>query len=318
MAEYLKRRIVTLVPVLLGVSFAVFMMLHFLPGDPVMMMLTEHRGGSAPTVVSGITEEMYENMRRELGLDRPLAVQFGAFVWGAVRGDLGNSFRTNRPVAAVLGANLRHTIWLALTSLGVAIVLGMGFGLIAAVNRDSWIDGAAMTFSLLGVSMPNFWLGIMLLLVFALHLNWLPALSSTADWRSLVLPAVTLGFSAAAIIARLVRSSLIEVLNQDYIRTARAKGASRWRVIFRHALRNSLIPVVTIVGLQFGSLLGGSVVVEVVFGRPGIGQVLIAGIFERDFPIVQGIVLFIAVAYVFMNLLVDLTYAWLDPRLSYQ
>lgn len=318
MTEYLKRRIVTLVPVLLGVSFAVFMMLHFLPGDPVMMMLTEHRGGAAPTVVSGITEEMYASMRSELGLDRPLWVQFGRFVGGAVQGDLGRSFRTDRPVATIVRENLPHTMWLAFASLGVALVLGMVLGILAAVHRDSWIDGTSMTFSLLGVSMPNFWLGIMLLLIFALHLNWLPALSRAGDWRSLVLPAVTLGFSAAAIIARLVRSSMIEVLNQDFIRTARAKGVSGMGVVFKHALRNGLIPVLTIAGLQFGNLLGGSVVVEVVFGRPGIGQVLIAGIFERDFPIVQGIVLFAAIVYVFVNLLVDLAYAWLDPRLSYQ
>lgn len=318
MTEYLKRRIVTLVPVLLGVSFAVFMMLHFLPGDPVMMMLTEHRGGAAPTVVSGITEEMYQSMRSELGLDRPLWVQFGRFVGGAVQGDLGRSFRTDRPVSTIVRENLPHTMWLAFASLGVALVLGMVLGILAAVHRDTWIDGTSMTFSLLGVSMPNFWLGIMLLLIFALHLNWLPALSRSGDWRSLVLPAVTLGFSAAAIIARLVRSSMIEVLNQDFIRTARAKGVSGAGVVLKHALRNGLIPVLTIAGLQFGNLLGGSVVVEVVFGRPGIGQVLIAGIFERDFPIVQGIVLFVAIVYVFMNLFVDLAYAWLDPRLSYQ
>ena len=318
MTEYLKRRIVTLVPVLLGVSFAVFMMLHFLPGDPVMMMLTEHRGGAAPTVVAGITEDMYANMRRELGLDRPLWVQFSRFVVGAVQGDLGRSFRTDRPVSRLLRESLPHTIWLATASLGVALAMGMILGIMAAVRRDSWVDGASMTFSLIGVSMPNFWLGIMLLLIFALHLNWLPALSQAGDWRSLVLPAVTLGFSAAAIIARLVRSSMIEALNQDFIRTARAKGVSGARVVFKHALRNGLIPVLTIAGLQFGNLLGGSVVVEVVFGRPGVGQVLIEGIFARDFPVVQGIVLFVAIVYVVMNFLVDMLYAWLDPRLSYQ
>ena len=317
MSEYLKRRIVTLIPVLLGVSFAVFMMLHFLPGDPVMMMLTEHRGGSAPTVVSGITDEMYASMRRELGLDRPLAVQFGSFVWGAVQGDLGRSFRTGRPVSQVLLRNLPHTVVLAFASLGVALVVGLAFGIIAAVKRDTWLDGTSMTVALFGVSMPNFWLGIMLLLIFALHLNWLPSISRTGDVRSLILPAFTLGLSGAAIIARLVRSSLIEVLNQDFIRTARAKGVPGTLVVLKHALRASLIPVLTIAGLQFGNLLGGSVVVEVVFGRPGVGQVLINGIFERDFPIVQGVVLFVAIAYVFMNFLVDVTYAWLDPRLSY-
>lgn len=317
MVKYLQRRLVTLIPVLLGVSFAVFMMLHFLPGDPVMMMLTEHRGGAAPTVVSGITQEMYENMRRELGLDRPLLIQFGSFVWGVVRGDLGRSFRTGRPVLTILMNNLPHTLWLAFVSLGFALLLGLAFGIIAAVKRDTWLDGASMTVAMMGVSMPNFWLGIMLLLIFALHLNLLPALSRSGDWRSIILPAITLGFSASAIIARLVRSSLIEALNQDYIRTARAKGLSNLIVITKHALRNSLIPVLTIAGLQFGSLLSGSVVVEVVFGRPGIGQILITGIFERDFPVVQGLVLFVAICYVFMNFLVDLVYAWLDPRISY-
>lgn len=317
MIPYLRRRLYTLVPVLLGVSFAVFMMLHFLPGDPVMMMLTEHRGAAAPTVVSGITEEMYENMRRELGLDRPLAVQFAIFVTGVVQGDLGRSFRSGRPVVSILGDNLRYTVQLAFASLGVAIFVGLLLGTVAAMNRNRWLDGTSMTFALLGVSMPNFWLGIVLLLIFALHLNWLPAIARADDWRSLVLPAITLGTSAAAIIARLVRSSMIEVYQQDFVRTARAKGVGEGAVVLRHVLRNSLIPVVTIAGLQFGNLLGGSVVVEVVFGRPGVGQVLIAAIFERDFPIVQGAVLLIAVAYVFVNFLVDLVYAWLDPRLSY-
>ncbi|MFN8522279.1 MAG: nickel ABC transporter permease [Chloroflexota bacterium] len=317
MVEYLRRRAITTIPVMLGVSLAVFLMLHFLPGDPVLMMLTEHRGAAAPTVASSVTNEQYESMRRQLGLDQPLPVQFARFVWGVLGGNLGKSFRSNEPVVDMISNNLPHTIQLTLCSLGVAVLLGLIFGIVAAINRGTWIDGLAMTLAVTGVSMPSFWLGILLLLVFALHLGILPAVGMASGWQSLILPSVALGFSAAAIIARLVRSSLVDVLNRDYIRTARAKGLVERGVILKHALKNALIPVVTVLGLQFGNLLGGTVIIETVFARPGIGQVIVKAILEKDFPVVQGVVLFTAIAYVFANFLVDISYAWLDPRVRF-
>ena len=317
MARYIQRRIILMIPVLLGVTLAVFLMLHFLPGDPVMMMLTEHQGGVAPTVTGNITDEMKDNMRRELGLDRPLPVQYADFVWRAIQGDLGESFRSQRPVTEEIMRNLPHTLRLAFAGLGVAVFLGLVLGTIAAIKRDTWIDGLSMATAVTGVSMPSFWLGIMLLLIFALKLRLLPAIGQAAHWKSLILPAVALGFGASAVIARLVRSSLVEVLHQDYVRTARAKGVANHMVILRHALKNSLIPVVTVVGLQFGNLLGGTVVIETVFARPGVGRMAVLGILEKDFPVVQGTVLFAALAYTLANFLVDLSYAWLDPRIRY-
>lgn len=317
MWAYIQRRLITTVPVLLGVSLVVFLMLHFLPGDPVMMMLTEHRGASAPTVAGSVGADQYETMRRQLGLDKPLPVQFGLFLWGVVQGDLGKSFRSGEPVTALILRNLPFTIQLAVFSLGVAIVLGFLLGVVAALKRGTWLDMTAMTVAVIGVSMPSFWLGIMLLLIFALHLGILPAVGMATGWDGLILPAVALGFSAAAIIARLVRSSLVEVLHRDYVRTARAKGLRENTVIVRHALKNALIPVVTVIGLQFGTLLGGAVVIETVFARPGVGQLVVKAILEKDFPIVQGVVLFTATAYVVANFLVDVSYSWLDPRIRY-
>jgi peptide/nickel transport system permease protein len=317
MGAYIRRRVLTTIPVVLGVSLVVFLMLHLLPGDPVLMMLTEHRGGAAPTVSGSITQEMYDNMRHQLGLDRPLPVQFAAFLGGVLRGDLGTSFRGNEPVREMIVRNLPYTIQLAVASLGVAMVLGFGLGVIAGVKRGTWIDNLTMTVAAAGVSMPSFWLGIMLLLIFAVHLNLVPAVGRASDLNALLLPAIALGFGASAIIARLVRSSLVESLQQDYVRTARAKGLREQGVVVRHALKNALIPVVTVVGLQFGNLLGGTIVVETVFGRPGIGQITVNSILERDFPVVQGVVLVSALTYVFANLIVDLTYTWIDPRIRF-
>jgi peptide/nickel transport system permease protein len=314
---YLRRRAITTIPVLVGVSLAVFMMLHFLPGDPVLMMLTEHRGAAAPTHAGSVSDEAYETMKRQLGLDQPLPVQFARFLGGVVRGDLGKSFRSGEQVSTLILNNLPHTIQLAATSLGLAVLIGMTLGIVAGMNRGGWLDGAAMTLAVTGVSMPSFWLGIVLLLIFSLHLGWLPAVGMASGPQSLILPSIALGFSAAAIIARLVRSSLVDVLNRDYVRTARAKGLVERVVILRHALKNALIPVVTILGLQFGNLLGGAVVIETVFARPGVGQMAVRAIMEKDFPIVQGIVLVTAVAYVAANFLVDVSYAWLDPRVRF-
>jgi ABC-type dipeptide/oligopeptide/nickel transport system permease component len=317
MLTYLRRRALTTIPVLVGVSLVVFLMLHFLPGDPVMMMLTEHRGAAAPTHSSSVTDDAYQEMKRQLGLDQPLPIQFGRFLWGVIGGDLGKSFRSGEPVSSLIVRNLPHTIQLAMTSLGVAVVIGLFLGVVAGINRGTWIDGLTMTLAVTGVSMPSFWLGILLLIVLSLHLGLLPAVGMATGWQSLIMPSIALGFSAAAIIARLVRSSLVDVLNRDFVRTARAKGLAERMVIVRHVLKNALIPVVTILGLQFGNLLGGTVVIETVFARPGVGQVAVKAIMEKDFPVVQGVVLFTAVAYVVANFLVDVSYAWLDPRIRF-
>lgn len=314
MTSYIRRRLVTTVPVILGVSFMVFMMLHLLPGDPVLMMLTEHRGGTAPSSAASVTQETYDDMRAYMGLDEPLPVQFGNFLSGVVQGDLGRSFRSQEPVLDVILRNLPHTIRLAFASLGLAIVFGLVLGTLSALKRGTWLDGFIMSLAVLGVSIPSFWLGIMLILLFSLYLGIIPAVG--AGGLGIILPAFALGTGATGIMARLVRSSLIEVLNQDYIRTARAKGLSQSSVMIRHALKNGLIPVVTVAGLQFGNLLGGTVVIETVFARPGVGHVAINAILGRDFPVIQGVVLFAALTYVFANLCVDLMYAWLDPRIS--
>ena len=318
MSTYVLRRATLTIPVVLGVTLVVFLMLHFLPGDPVLMMLTEQAGQTAPSSSTNISPETYANMRRELGLDQPLVVQYGKFLWGVVRGDLGHSFRSQQPVLDMILRNLPYTFSLAAVSLGVSLTLGLLLGIVAAIKRDSWVDAVAMTLAALGVSMPSFWLGIMLLLIFALQLRLLPAVGPPSDWQSLVLPAITLGFGSSATIARLMRSGLVEVLHQDYVRTARAKGLAERAVVLRHSLKNALIPVVTVVGLQFGTLLSGTVVIETVFARPGIGRMAVQAILEKDFPVVQGVVLFTATTYVLANFLVDLSYAWLDPRIRHE
>lgn len=302
-------------PVLLGVSLAVFSMLHLLPVDPVEMLIMDSTTGTAPT--SGVTDEMMESLRHELGLDRPLYVQFGSFVWNALHGDLGMSFRNNRPVSEMLAEQLPYTIRLALAGLGTSIVLGLTLGILGGLRPNSWIDNVSTLLATFGVSMPSFWLGLMLIYIFALRLQALPALGVGSP-QALLLPAFALGFQGSAIIARLTRSSILEIMGSEYITTARAKGVRESFVVLRHALRNALIPVVTVVGLEFGSLMSGAVITETVFGRPGIGRLAVRGILEKDFPLVQGFVLFIAVIYVLSNLIVDLCYAWLDPRIRYE
>jgi peptide/nickel transport system permease protein len=301
---YVGRRILAVVPVLFGVTLAVFSMLFLVPGDPVKIMLAEFV----------TTPEQIARMRAQLHLDEPVLVQYGRFVGNALRGDLGVSIRSRRPVAAEIGENIGSTGQLALASMVVAIGLGVPLGLLAALGRNSWLDVAAMVVALLGVAMPSFWLGFLLIFVFSLHLGWLPA-TGGGDLLHLVMPAVALGMIAAAIIARLTRSSMLEVLGQDFVRTARAKGLGGWSVIVRHALRNALIPVVTVFGLQFGNLLAGAVIVETVFSRPGLGRLIVGGILAKDFPLVQGTVLFVAAAYVLINVTVDVAYAYVDPRI---
>lgn len=304
MLIFVARRVLAVVPVLFGVTLAVFSMLFLVPGDPVKMMLAEF-----------VTNpDQIAQMRAQLHLDEPILQQYGRFVGNAVRGDLGTSIRSRRPVATEIAENVGSTAQLALASMAVAIGLGIPLGLIAALGRNSWLDVAAMVVALLGVAMPSFWLGLLLIFAFSLHLGWFPA-TGGGDLHHLVLPAVTLGMIAAAIIARLTRSSMLEVLGQDYVRTARAKGLAGWAVVLRHALKNALIPVVTIFGLQFGNLLAGAVIVETVFSRPGLGRLVVGGILAKDFPLVQGAVLFVAVAYVLINVVVDVAYAMVDPRI---
>src|SRR5215469_15003026 len=286
MLTWILRRVLAVVPVLFGVTLAVFSMLFLVPGDPVKMMLAEF-----------VTNpDQVAQMRAQLHLDEPILQQYGRFVANAARGDLGTSIRSRRPVTSEISENVASTAQLA------------------ALSRNSWLDVASMGTALLGVSMPSFWLGLLLIFAFSLHLAWFPA-TGGGDLRHLVLPSITLGTIAAAIIARLTRSSMLEVLGQDYVRTARAKGLGGLSVVVRHALKNALIPIITIFGLQFGNLLAGAVIVETVFSRPGLGRLIVGGILSKDFPLVQGTVLFVATVYVLINLLVDVAYAYADPRI---
>lgn len=306
MYAYIARRLLATIPVLLGVSLLVFSMLHLVPGDPVKMMLSEFQ----------TSPEQLARLRAQLYLDDPLPVQFGRFVVNALQGDLGVSIRTKRPVTVEIANNLLATLQLASAGLLVAIVLGTVFGIVSAIRRGTWIDTGAMFLALIGVSMPSFWLGLMLIFAFSLHIRLFPATGS-GTLAHLVLPALTLGLGASAIIARLTRSSMLEVLSQEYILTARAKGLRERTVVLTHALKNALIPVLTIFGLQFGQLIAGAVVIETIFSRPGIGRLIVDAILSKDFPMVQGIVLLVAVSYVLVNLVVDLLYAFLNPRIHF-
>ncbi|PYN43054.1 MAG: peptide ABC transporter permease [Candidatus Rokuibacteriota bacterium] len=306
MLTYLGRRFLAVIPVLFGVTLAVFSMLFLVPGDPVKMMLAEFV----------TTPDQIEQMRAQLHLDEPILKQYGRFVGNALRGDLGTSIRSRRAVSTEIGENVGSTAQLALASMAVAVAIGVPLGLMAALLRNSWFDAGSMIVALLGVSMPSFWLGLLMIVAFSLHLGWFPATGGGDLWH-LVLPSVTLGMIASAIIARLTRSSMLEVLGQDYVRTARAKGLAWWGVVVRHALKNALIPVITIFGLQFGNLLAGAVIVETVFSRPGLGRLIVGGILAKDFPLVQGTVLFVATAYVMINVLVDIAYAFVDPRIRF-
>jgi ABC-type dipeptide/oligopeptide/nickel transport system permease component len=305
MTGYVLRRVALTIPVLLGVATLVFALIHLVPGDPAQAML----GETAPAAD-------LEELRSRLGLDRPLLEQYGQFLGGLVRGDLGVSFRYGTPVTGEIAARLPRTAELALAAMLVAVVVAIPLGIIGALHRGRALDQAAMTFSLIGISMPNFWLGPLLALVFAVELGWLPVSGTGTIWH-LVLPAVTLGTALAAILARMTRASLIDELRELYVVAARARGLSRARVVGRHALRNSLIPVVTILGLQLGAVLTGTIITETIFAWPGVGRLLIQAISFRDYPLVQGCILFIAVTYVAMNLVVDLMYGWLDPRIRY-
>jgi peptide/nickel transport system permease protein len=304
--RFLARRLLLTVPVLLGVATLVFSLIHLIPGDPAMAMLGET---ASPQDVA--------DLRERLGLDRPLLEQYGRFLGGAVRGDLGTSLRTGEPVGAQILERMPATIELAAAAMLVAVALALPIGIVAAVWRGTAIDHAAMTLALAGISIPNFWLGPLLAIVFAIEFGWLPV-SGRGTLAHLVLPATSLGVALAAILARMTRASLLEELREQYVMAARARGVSGPRAVVRHAFRNSLIPVVTLLGLQFGAVLTGAVITETIFAWPGIGRLLIQSISFRDYPLVQGCILLIAVTYVGVNLLTDLAYGVLDPRIRYE
>ena len=306
MWSYIIQRLLTLIPVLFGVSFLVFAAMYIIPGDAVDSMLAE----------TGATAEDLARLRDQLGLDDPFLVQYGRFVGNLVRGDLGESIVTNRLVKDQIRNQLPATVQLTLSALAIAILLGIPLGVLSAVKRGSWIDALSMLIALIGVSMPNFWLGLLFIMFFSLQLGWLPA-AGTGGFKHLIMPAMTLGFSGIAVIARVARSSLLEVLSTDFMRTARSKGLKGSTVIVKHGMRNAMAAVLTIIGLQFGSLLGGAVVVETVFGRQGIGFLAANAIQRGDFPLVQATVMLAALAFVVANLLVDLAYSLLDPRIRY-
>ena len=306
MLRYLARRLALTIPVLLGVATLVFALIHFIPGDPAQAMLGETA-----------SEEDVQALRECLGLDQPLLEQYGGFLRGVLRGDLGRSLRTDEPVTQAILDRLPATLELAGAAMIVSIGVALPLGIIAAVGRGTFVDHVATTLALTGVSVPNFWLGPLLALLFAVELGWLPV-SGRGTLGHLVLPAISLGAALAAILARMTRASLLEELREPYVQAARARGVSRVRAVLRHAFRNSLIPVVTLIGLQFGAVLTGAVITETIFAWPGIGRLLIQSIGFRDYPLVQGCILFIAVTYVGMNLLTDLVYGVLDPRIRYE
>lgn len=303
MLRYVVRRVLLAVPVLLGVATLVFSLIHLVPGDPAQAMLGD---GAAP-------QDVIE-LRQSLGLDQPLFTQYAAFLRRAATGDLGTSFRTGQPVTTMIAERIPATVELAVAAMVVAMVIALPLGVIAAVWRGTAIDYGAMTFALAGVSIPNFWLGPLLAIVFAVELGWLPV-SGRGTLGHLILPALSLGMALAAILARMTRASLLDELNELYVRAAQARGVSRAASITGHALRNSFVLLLTIVALQFGVVLTGAVITETIFAWPGIGRLLIQSIGFRDYPMVQGCILLIAVTYVTINLLTDLMYGVLDPRI---
>ena len=312
MHTYVIRRILQLFPVLLGVSVVIFLMIYLIPGDAAEVI-------AGPTA----TAEEVANIRIKLGLDRPAYEQYLSYMSRVFQGDFGYSFQTGQAVSEAIAGRYVNTLSLAVFSALVAIILGIGAGIIAAATRNSWFDRFAMAVATLGISAPTFWIGLMLIIVFSVTLRLLPVAGfngriwSVEGFLQLLLPALTLGFHSSAMIARMTRSSLLEIIHQDYIQTARAKGVREIKVLLKHAFKNALIPIVTIIGVDFGSLLGGAVVVESVFAINGLGRLMVQAISARDFPMVQGTVLVIATTFVLVNLLVDLLYSAIDPRISY-
>lgn len=323
-----------MIPIVVGVAVIVFLFMRLMPGDPVDIMMGQ--GGA-------VTAGEMERLRQEFNLDKPLHIQLGLFLGDLLRGDLGYSYIQKRPVVDVIAGRLPATIELALGGLIVSLIIAVPIGIISAVRQNSWLDRLSMAGAFLGISMPGFWLGIVLLLLFSVQLHWLPVQGRIAhdanlqvvtgyfvldslltgnrealasSLRHLVLPSITLGAPMAAVVARVLRSSMLETLRADYVTLARAKGAPEWGVVLRHALRNALIPTVTVVGLQVGVLLGGNMIVETVFGWPGLGRTVVSAIFDRDFPLVQGAVMIYAFIFVMTNLVVDVIYTYLNPKIQ--
>ena len=334
MINYIIKRLLALIPILIGVAVIVFLIVHLIPGGPAQTMLGERA-----------TDEALQRLREQMGLNDPLPVQFWRYVKDLLRGDLGRSIMSNNPVSLELSQRFPATLELSFFAMVFAVVVGIPAGIFASVNQNSWFDNLSMLIALIGVSMPIFWLGLMFIWLFAVELGWFPPSSRIGvgmDFtpitnlyvidsiiqlnfsalkdilRHLVLPAVALGTIPMAIIARMTRSSMLEVLRKDFIRTAYAKGLKRKIVIFKHALKNAMVPIITVVGLQFGVLLGGAVMTETIFSWPGLGKYLVDAIYARDFPIVQGGILFFAGVFVIVNLIVDLSYALVDPRIQYE
>ncbi|HBB33052.1 MAG TPA: peptide ABC transporter permease [Cyanobacteria bacterium UBA8803] len=336
MALYIARRLLNLLPVLLGITLLVFTLLQLIPGDPAVVILGERA-----------TPEQVEALREQLGLNQPLPLQYLTFLWNLMRLDFGTSIISGVPIAEEIKTRWPATFELSVAAMVVAVVLGIPVGVLAAVRKNSSLDNLSTIGSLLGVSMPVYWLGLLLIYLFAVNLNWLPpsgrlSIEAGLNFKPitgfyiidallqvdikvlldvlshLILPALTLGTIPLAILARITRSAMLEVLSQDYIRTARAKGVQERWVILQHALKNALLPVVTIIGLQFGTLLGGAILTETIFSWPGIGSWIYEGILARDYPVVQGGVIFVSVSFVIINLLVDISYPFLDPRIHYR
>jgi peptide/nickel transport system permease protein len=318
LARYVVRRLLQLIPVLILVSLAVFLLVRAIPGDPVLVML-----GIDPDARTRISEEQYRVVQHQFGLDRPIYVQYLNWADNIIHGDLGLSLASRRPIFEIIFERYPATLYLAAIALFVGLIIAIPAGVIAAMRQNTGLDYAAMGFALWGVAMPNFWLALMLIVLFSLKLGWLPAIGYASPFENpflflqhALLPAIVMGTELAAPLTRYVRAEMLEQLKQDYVRTAWAKGLPSRMVIVKHALRNSLIAAVTVVGLQTARLLGGATIIETVFSWPGVGRLLIDGIYARDYPIVQGAVLLIAVTYVFINLIVDVFYKWLDPRIK--
>jgi len=308
------RRLLATIPVLVLVTAGVFALIHLTPGDPIDVMMAE-----------SVDATVKANLRRELGLDRPIYVQYAAWTWRLLHGDLGRSIRNGEPVIENVGRRIRPSLQLAALAMAISLVVATPLGILSAARRNTSVDRVGTTFALFGICMPNFLLALLLIFFFGVKLRWLP-ISGYVDpleemlpgLRSLVLPALTLGLALAAVVTRTLRSSMLDALSEDYVRTARAKGLSESSIIRGHVLKNALIPVVTVLGLQLGTLIGGAVITEYVFALPGVGRLVVDAVFARDYPLVQGVVLLIAVGFILSNLAVDLLYGWIDPRIRYR
>jgi len=304
--KYIVKKLVLMIPILLGATIVVFLMLHLAPGDPVHLI-----------VGTSITPEVYDHIYQSLGLDQPLPVQYFRFLGNVVRGDLGNSILQRRPVLEIIWQRLPVTLELSIAALIISFVLAIPAGVLAAVRRNTVTDYACMTGALIGMSMPTFWFGLLLLYFFAYRGGYFPV-SGYGSWQHLFLPALAMGLTDAAVTARMARSSMLEVIRQDYIRTARSKGLPEKVVIYQHALKNALIPIITLLGLRIGWIMGGSVILEKVFARPGLGSLMVDAIFARDYPIVQGAMLVLTLFIILGNILADILYAVVDPRIKYR